>query len=79
MAVSSRSKSNVRHKRCIGAAFRLGGMPDSPNEETSLIINTKELCRRQTHLQKKDKTFGEPVYFNGYLASLQTRTGFSRY
>lgn len=43
----------------------------APNEETSLIINTKELCRRQAHLQKKDKTYGEPVYFNGYLASLQ--------
>ena len=43
----------------------------SPNEETSLIINTKELCRRQAHLQRKDKTYGEPVYFNGYLASLQ--------
>ena len=28
--LSSRSKSNVRHKRCIGASFRLGGMPDSP-------------------------------------------------
>ena len=22
-------------------------------------------------LQRKDKTYGEPVYFNGYLASLQ--------
>lgn len=43
----------------------------APNEETSLIINTKELCRRQAHLQRKDKTYGEPVYFNGYLASLQ--------
>ncbi len=28
--LSSRSKSSVRHKRCIGDAFRLGGMPDSP-------------------------------------------------
>lgn len=43
----------------------------APNEETSLIINTKELCRRQAHLQRKDKTYGEPIYFNGYLASLQ--------
>ena len=29
----------------------------APNEETLSLSTTKELCRRQTHLQKKDKTF----------------------
>ncbi|THG55442.1 TlpA family protein disulfide reductase [Bacteroides faecichinchillae] len=43
----------------------------APNEETYLTINPKELCRQQSRLQKKAKSYGATAYFRGYLASLQ--------
>lgn len=41
-----------------------------PNQKSSLFINTRELCRQQSKLHKNDKAYGEPVYYNGALASL---------
>ncbi|MDD3039406.1 TlpA disulfide reductase family protein [Bacteroides sp.] len=43
----------------------------APHEETYLTINPKELCRQQSRLQKKTKSYGATAYFKGYLASLQ--------
>lgn len=41
-----------------------------PNQKSSLFINTRELCRQQSKLHKKDKAYGEPLYYNGALANL---------
>lgn len=43
----------------------------APHEETYIAINPKELCRQQSRLQKKAKSYGATAYFKGYLASLQ--------
>lgn len=43
----------------------------APGETTSLLINPRELCRRQSKLLRKEKPYGEPVYYDGYLAALQ--------
>ena len=41
-----------------------------PGEESSIIINTRELCRQQSKFHKDDKPYGEAVYFGGALAGL---------
>ena len=43
----------------------------APGEETELIINIQELCRRQSRLHQSARPYGEPVYFRGFLAGLQ--------
>ncbi len=43
----------------------------APGEETTLVINPRESSRRQSKLHADDKTYGEPVYYGGYLASVQ--------
>lgn len=43
----------------------------APGKECSIIINTPECTRLQSHLQKDGKPYGKKVYYNGYLAELQ--------
>ena len=43
----------------------------APGEETEIIINFREFSRRQSRHHRNSPSFGEPVYYNGYLASLQ--------
>lgn len=43
----------------------------APGETTSILINTRELTRKQSRLHASDKPLGKPVYYSGYLASLQ--------
>lgn len=43
----------------------------APGETTSIVINTREGARMQSHLRKADKPYGKPAYFSGYLAELQ--------
>lgn len=56
------------------AAIRLFGKMITfyavPGEESSVIINTRELCRQQSKFHKDDKPYGEAVYFGGTLAGL---------
>lgn len=43
----------------------------APEKETTIIINARECCRRQSKLHRREKPYGEAFYFNGYLASIQ--------
>lgn len=43
----------------------------APGETTSLIINSREGARQQSHLRQAEKPYGKAVYYNGYLAGLQ--------
>lgn len=43
----------------------------APGKESSIIINTAECTRQQSHLQKNDKPYGKKAYYGGYLAELQ--------
>ena len=43
----------------------------APGEETDVTVNPREMCRRQSRLQPKNKSYGEAVYYKGYLAGLQ--------
>lgn len=43
----------------------------APGKECSIIINTPECTRLQSHLQKDGKPYGKKAYYNGYLAELQ--------
>ena len=43
----------------------------APGKESSIIINTAECTRQQSHLQKDDKPYGKKAYYSGYLAELQ--------
>lgn len=43
----------------------------APGEETEIIINFRELSRRQSRNHRDSPSYGEPIYYNGYLASLQ--------
>lgn len=43
----------------------------APGKESSVIINTAECTRQQSHLRKDDKPYGKKAYYSGYLAELQ--------
>lgn len=43
----------------------------APGKENSIIINTAECTRQQSHLQKDSKPYGKKAYYSGYLAELQ--------
>ena len=43
----------------------------APGEETEIIINFSEMSRRQSRLHRDSPSYGEPVYYNGYLPGLQ--------
>lgn len=43
----------------------------APGEETEIIVNLREWSQRKSRLHKEKFSCGQPVYFNGYLASLQ--------
>ena len=42
----------------------------APGETTSLVLNPTEASRRQSRFSGNSPSFGEPVYYGGYLASL---------
>jgi thiol-disulfide isomerase/thioredoxin len=39
-------------------------------ETTSLVLNPAEISRQESRLADKSRSLGEPVYYDGYLASL---------
>lgn len=43
----------------------------APGKEISIIVNTAECTRQQSHLRKDHKSYGKKAYFEGYLAELQ--------
>lgn len=43
----------------------------APGKESSIIINTAEYTRQQSHLQKDNKPYGKKAYYSGHLAELQ--------
>lgn len=43
----------------------------APGKESTIIVNTAECSRQQSHLQKDGKPYGKKAYFGGYLAELQ--------
>lgn len=43
----------------------------APDKECSMIINTPECSRQQSHLQKDVKPYGKKAYYGGNLAGLQ--------
>ena len=43
----------------------------APGKESTIIVNTAECSRQQSHLQKDSKPYGKKAYFVGYLAELQ--------
>ncbi|WP_294479271.1 TlpA disulfide reductase family protein [uncultured Bacteroides sp.] len=43
----------------------------APGKESTIIVNTAECTRQQSHLQKDSKPYGKKAYFGGYLAELQ--------
>lgn len=43
----------------------------APGKESSVIINTAECTRQQSHLRKDDKPYGKKAYYSGHLAELQ--------
>lgn len=66
--------TRVKVPTTTSAAIRLFGKMITfyavPGEESSVIINTRELCRQQSKFHKDDKPYGEAVYFGGTLAGL---------
>lgn len=42
----------------------------APGEKTNLVINQREICRRQSKLHKDKKSNEANVYYGGYLAGL---------
>lgn len=40
-------------------------------KESTIIVNTAECSRQQSHLQKDNKPYGKKAYYGGYLADLQ--------
>ncbi|MDR2683153.1 MAG: redoxin family protein [Dysgonamonadaceae bacterium] len=42
----------------------------APGETTSLVLNPAESSRQNSRLADKSRSLGEPVYYDGYLASL---------
>lgn len=43
----------------------------APGKESTIIVNTAECSRQQSHLQKDNKPYGKKAYYGGYLADLQ--------
>ncbi len=55
----------------LSTSFGTFGCLLAPGETTTLVINPREYCRRQSKLHAGDKPYGEPVYYGGYLAAVQ--------
>ncbi len=43
----------------------------APGEETTLVVNPRETARSQSRLHTGNQSYGEPVYYGGYLAAVQ--------
>ncbi|WP_455584153.1 TlpA family protein disulfide reductase [Bacteroides sp.] len=46
----------------------------APGEKSTIFINQREICRRQSQLHKDEKSDEAGVYYGGYLAGLLTET-----